>query len=63
MKTITCCLCGIEVRDYDSHNPHPLGRNEGDRCCGGCNLSFVIPARINQMMTGNYNEKQNKDNR
>lgn len=38
-----CCLCdGIYV-GY-GNNPAPI-KNEG-RCCDGCNITRVIPARV-----------------
>ncbi len=41
-----CCICGEPVEGY-GNNPEPYrSSNDGSRCCDGCNLKFVIPARI-----------------
>ena len=40
-----CCICGEEFEEY-GNNPAPV-KNSG-KCCDGCNLKFVIPARIEQ---------------
>tara|TARA_Y100001938_G_scaffold81163_1_gene111903 strand:- start:317 stop:502 length:186 start_codon:yes stop_codon:yes gene_type:complete len=39
-----CCLCKDEIEGH-GHNPVPLYNKEG-RCCGVCNLTRVIPARL-----------------
>jgi hypothetical protein len=42
-----CCLCGEDIISVlDSNNPWPLSEDEEDRCCGDCNNSKVIPARL-----------------
>jgi hypothetical protein len=38
----TCCLCGGPYGPF-GHNAAPL--SDG-RCCGGCNDTKVIPARL-----------------
>ena len=42
-----CCLCGDLIESYGSwdasHNASPVASG---RCCGGCNDTVVIPARI-----------------
>jgi hypothetical protein len=49
-----CCLCGEPCEPWHDpptgygHNPWPLGENENDRCCGDCNATKVIPARLTQ---------------
>lgn len=41
-----CCICGEPLEGY-GNNPEPyMSADEGD-CCDGCNLKFVIPARLN----------------
>lgn len=40
-----CCICGEEYEGY-GNNPAPV-RDSG-KCCDGCNLKFVVPARIDQ---------------
>jgi len=45
----TCCVCGEEFQGY-GNNPRPLPiKDEDDRCCDDCNISEVIPARLNQI--------------
>lgn len=41
-----CCICGEPIVGY-GNNPEPY-RHEG-RCCDGCNMHFVIPARLEQV--------------
>ena len=38
----TCCLCGGPYRSF-GHNAAPLS---DERCCGGCNYTKVLPARL-----------------
>jgi len=47
-----CCICGDGYDTYGK-NPAPYvgiyhgkGVYRGEKCCDGCNLSCVIPARI-----------------
>jgi hypothetical protein len=41
-----CCICGEPIEGY-GNNPEPYtSGSDGSRCCDGCNLKFVIPARI-----------------
>lgn len=40
-----CCICG-ELLDGYGNNPEPYMDAEKGRCCDGCNLKFVIPARL-----------------
>lgn len=42
MDTV-CCICGEPLDGY-GNNPQPYV--EDGRCCDGCNLKFVIPARL-----------------
>lgn len=51
MKTIKCCICNVNIKEKESHNPWPIRPNSsmGDkenRCCKNCNDILVIPARI-----------------
>jgi hypothetical protein len=42
-----CCLCGADIHTIlESHNPWPLSEKDKDRCCGECNTTKVIPARV-----------------
>ena len=43
--TDVCVLCGAEFTSFmDRNNPYPVAET-GD-CCGACNWSKVIPARL-----------------
>ena len=47
IKQNTCVLCNGWIEGiFDSNNPWPL--NETGRCCGRCNNTKVLPARIAQ---------------
>lgn len=46
MKKYKCCLCGIECEGY-GNDPHPIKtESKNDECCDECNLTKVVPARI-----------------
>jgi hypothetical protein len=45
-----CCICGEPIEGY-GNNPEPYRSVEDGQCCDGCNLKFVIPARL-EMMKG-----------
>jgi hypothetical protein len=47
-KNKKCCLCGDVVTGW-GHNPLPLKKGT---CCGVCNDTKVIPARLMLMMGG-----------
>ena len=53
-ETPICCICGQPCENEWGNNPYPV-KEEG-RCCDMCNLTKVIPARIEQL-----NEKENKE--
>lgn len=40
-----CCICGEPLDGY-GNNPEPYKPYEAGQCCDGCNLKFVIPARL-----------------
>lgn len=42
-----CCICGEPITGY-GNNPYPV-KEEG-RCCDACNIKFVIPARMTQVL-------------
>lgn len=48
-KAFICCICGCFIVDEDGNNAEPV--DEG-RCCDDCNIQFVIPARVAQIMGG-----------
>lgn len=43
-EMITCCLCGKEIAQKESHNPYPVSAD--GRCCTLCNYQKVLPARL-----------------
>lgn len=43
-----CCICGEPLEGY-GNNPEPFMSAGEGRCCDGCNLKFVIPARLAAM--------------
>lgn len=45
---INCCICGEPVEGY-GNNPEPFMSADSGVCCDGCNLKFVIPARMAEM--------------
>lgn len=45
---LDCSLCGVSVEEF-GHNPWPLAKNENDRCCDECNITKVVPARIEML--------------
>lgn len=44
-KKLTCCICGDEI-GY-GHNAQPL---KDGRCCGPCNYTLVLPARLEKYL-------------
>lgn len=49
MQKFKCCICGEEFEGY-GNNPAPVVEDEDARCCDGCNLASVIPARFDEIM-------------
>ena len=53
MEKFKCCLCGIECEGY-GNDPSPIEtQNEDDQCCDECNLTKVVPTRINLVISKN----------
>ena len=57
-----CCICGCEIehsyiKNYFGNNPWPISINDEDRCCDNCNEIYVIPARIELVMSESEKEK------
>ena len=44
-KADFCCICGEPMEGY-GNNPEPYVSADEGRCCDGCNVKFVIPARL-----------------
>ena len=40
-----CCICGKKINGY-GNNPWPVNTKEKSRCCSDCNIRYVIPARL-----------------
>ena len=40
-----CCICGEPIEGY-GNNPEPFMSSMSGQCCDGCNLKFVVPARL-----------------
>lgn len=40
-----CCICGKEIKGY-GNNPYLVVKKDGKKCCDECNITKVIPARI-----------------
>ena len=56
-KGFICCLCGKKSYGWGDekqygNNPAPLNNGEGE-CCDQCNLTKVIPARLEMMKNEN----------
>ena len=48
-KQMKCCVCKIEIDNgMDFHNPAPIGKYTSDVCCTYCNITKVLPVRIEQ---------------
>ena len=43
-----CCICGQEFTGL-GNNPYPVNSDEDARCCGICNDTVVVPARIGEL--------------
>ena len=43
-----CCICGEPIEGY-GNNPEPFMSAIDGQCCDGCNLKFVVPARLATM--------------
>lgn len=41
-----CCICGKMIVGH-GHNPYPIVKAEGYKCCDKCNIK-VLEARFNQ---------------
>ena len=40
-----CCFCGKDAGKY-GNDPWPIYWGDMKRCCDECNLTYVIPARL-----------------
>ena len=43
-----CCICGQEFNGF-GNNPYPVNSDENARCCDDCNITKVIPARLEEL--------------
>lgn len=46
--TNICCICGETFTGY-GNNPYPVVKDKNARCCDDCNISVVIPARLEEL--------------
>ena len=40
-----CCFCGKEINGC-GNNPYPADKNPDAVCCDHCNMTIVIPTRL-----------------
>jgi hypothetical protein len=61
MKPNKCCFCGKEFFGW-GNNPWPARKDYTAVCCNECNITVVIPARIEQVKKEykNYGTEQSK---
>lgn len=52
-----CCICGKKFTGW-GNNPYPVVTNEDEdvRCCDDCNMTVVVPARMEIM----FSRKENR---
>ena len=55
-------LCGRAMRPYHEHNPWPL-RDHSESCCGVCNATEVMPARISRYSSDGNTPRRGDDPR
>ena len=48
MKTYKCCFCKQVFRGW-GNNPAPVNNDENAICCDICNITIVIPERIQRL--------------
>lgn len=48
INKIKCCICGKPVEGH-GNNPAPV--KASGRCCNSCNITKVIPARLNYTLS------------
>ena len=61
MLEYECCLCGKKFSGF-GNNPWPIDMRTDARCCDECNLSKVIPARLEYVYTNAADDiKDSKD--
>lgn len=46
-RVFTCCFCGQPLDTKEANNAEPVIKN--GKCCGDCNMKYVIPVRLAQM--------------
>lgn len=56
MKEYKCVLCSTNFSGY-GNNPLPLAY-EGRCCCDQCNITKVVPARLEKMQERKQQEKE-----
>lgn len=58
MEKPVCCFCGKECENEFGNNPYPVNKDENARCCNDCNMSVVLPARIEALVATEEDEKE-----
>ena len=53
-----CCICGKQLTGM-GNNPFPV--KTSGRCCDNCNIKFVIPERIKQMVKDVSDNKEKEE--
>ncbi len=51
---VYCCLCGKEITNEEQHSPAPLTTDPASKCCGKCNETVVIPARLRSVALNRF---------
>lgn len=61
-KKPICCFCGKECNDLYGNNPYPVSKNDKDRCCDFCNMTIVIPKRLEALWSKKMKEDDEDGN-
>lgn len=56
-KEWVCCICGMKFTGW-GNNPWPIVDSASARCCDTCNITKVIPARINKIKVRRNNDEE-----
>lgn len=60
-KKPICCFCGKECENIFGNNPYPASKNEEDRCCDFCNMTIVLPKRLEALWSKRKDWEVSKD--
>jgi len=56
-----CCICNEKI-EGKGNSPWPFHRAAGKECCDACNVTFVIPHRLDELRTYQEEETNGGDN-